>query len=131
MSPILHASLIAYAVTLACVLTPGIHFLTGIPGPLIGGIVGGLRARSQASIPRTTVLVGALLGLLMALTATALGGPAFLVFRALGLLEDRTIADFLLVPLVVGGYATVLGIAGTFIGALIATRPDSPETSPP
>ena len=128
MPPVLNAALIAYAVTLACVLTPVVHLLTGIPGPLIGGIIGGLRARRHASVPRATAEVGVLLGLLTGLTVIIVGGPVFLVFRALGLLEGKTVAEFLLVPLAVGGYAAALGAGGAFIGALVSTRRDSPGT---
>jgi hypothetical protein len=119
---VLRASLIGFGVTLVCVLTPLLHLLLGLPGPFIGGIVGGIRVGSQGRGPLAPAGVGALLGGLMALTAVTLGGPAVLIVRALGLLEEMTVPQFLLVPLAVGAYTAILGTAGAFLGAIFGRR---------
>ena len=121
--------LIAYGVTLFCVFTPLIHLLTAIPGPFIGGIVGGIQVGKHPRNPMTAIVIGVLLGMLMTLTIVVVGGPVLMLLQAFGLLEDKQLTDLMLLPLLIGGYVMILGTAGAFFGLILAgrdnpTRPD-------
>ena len=123
----LRPALIAYGVTLFCVVTPLIHLLTAIPGPFIGGIVGGIQVGPRSRNPMTPVVIGVLLGMLMALTVVVVGGPVLMLLQAFGLLEDKRLTDLMLLPFLIGGYVMILGTAGAFFGLILAGRkkPDS------
>ena len=125
----LRASLIGFGVTLACVLTPLVHLVLGIPGPFIGGVIGGIQVTSRSRNPLAPAVVGSLMGLLMALATLVLGGPAFFIVRALDLLEDMTVREFLYVPTAVGVYSAVLATGGAYVGGVFGRRrtADAPD----
>ena len=127
----LRPALIAYGVTLFCVLTPLIHLLTAIPGPFIGGIVGGIQVGPRSRNPMTPFVIGVLLGVLMALTIAVLGSPVFMLLQTFGLLEDKSLAGMMLVPFAIGAYVMILGTAGAFFGLVLSGRknPTQPDLS--
>ena len=126
----LRPALIAYGVTLLCVFTPLIHLLTAIPGPFIGGIVGGIQVSSRSRNPMTPVVIGVLLGILMALTIAFIGGPVLMLLQAFGLLEDKQLTDLMLLPFLTGGYVMILGTAGAFFGLVLAGRKNPTQPDP-
>ena len=62
------AALVGAAVTLGCVLVPIVHFITGIPSPLIGGYMAGARS---ACTQGQALLIGLLMAALLTLPAIA------------------------------------------------------------
>ena len=124
----LRPALIAYGVTLFCVFTPLIHLLTAIPGPFIGGIVGGIQVGPRSRHPMTPVVIGVLLGMLMVLTIVVVGGPVLMLLQAFGLLEDKRLTDLMLLPFLIGGYVMILGTAGAFFGLVLAGRKNPTQT---
>ncbi len=87
---VVKAAVIAIGVSVLCLLPPGIHFVSGPLGPLIGGWVAGHVTRLRAG---EAALLGLLLGLLVGLPApilleelhvVSIGGPAVAFFAIIG-----------------------------------------------
>lgn len=119
------AGLMGAAVALLCLVPPGIHFLTGPLGPLIGGAIAGARLRARGSdafvagmvlgggVVLGAVILGALLFLLVSpelvrgaggSAASSLRNPEVLVAVALGLFT----------------YEALVGWAGAKLGGFLA-----------
>ncbi len=82
-SRIIKATVFAMVISIICLLPPGIHFVSGPLGPLIGGYFAGSRTRLRPS-------EAAVVGLLMALLV---GIPAPIILRELNVLPPiETIA---------------------------------------
>ena len=78
--------------------------------------------------PMTPVVIGVLLGMLMALTVVVVGGPVLMLLQAFGLLEDKRLTDLMLLPFLIGGYVMILGTAGAFFGLALAGRKNPTQT---
>jgi len=76
-------------------------------------------------------VIGILLGMLMTLTIIVVGGPALMLLQAFELLEDKRLADLMLLPFLIGAYAMILGTPGAFFGLILAGRqnPTPPDRS--
>ena len=115
----LKGALIGFAVALAMLLPPGLHWITGPLGPLVGGFFGGSRARLKPAH-------GPLMGLLMGL---------FMVFPLALLIAAGSVADAFLpggvrniltvVAVVIVLYTTVMGSIGAAIGGALALREET------
>lgn len=75
------AALVGAAVTLGCILVPIVHFVTGLPSPLIGGYMAGARC---ACTQGEAVLIGLLMAALLLVPAAivALGLALFVGFSS-------------------------------------------------
>jgi hypothetical protein len=100
------AALIAFAVSAICLLPPGIHFVTGPIGPLIGGYVVGSRFRLNAG---ESAIVGLVMGV-------AIGAFLFVSFQKLDFMPN--LAPRASIPLAIVGalYVGVLGTLGAGLG---------------
>jgi hypothetical protein len=78
----------------------------------------------------TPVVIGVLLGVLMALTIAVLGSPVFMLLQTFGLLEDKSLAGLMLVPFAIGAYAMILGTAGAIFGLILTGRKNPTQTDP-
>ena len=115
----LKGALIGFAVALAMLLPPILHWISGPLGPLVGGFLGGSRARLK---PAHAPLMGLLMGLFMV-------APLSLLIAA------SSVADTLLpeglrnilavVAVVIVLYTTVMGSIGAAIGGALALREES------
>ena len=119
----LKGALIGFAVALAMLLPPILHWISGPLGPLVGGFLGGSRARLK---PAHAPLMGLLMGLFMV-------APLSLLIAA------SSVADTLLpkglrnilavVAVVIVLYTTVMGSIGAAIGGALALREESGDGS--
>ena len=119
----LKGALIGFAVALAMLLPPILHWISGPLGPLVGGFLGGSRARLK---PAHAPLMGLLMGLFMV-------APLSLLIAA------SSVADTLLpeglrnilavVAVVIVLYTTVMGSIGAAIGGGLALRVESGDGS--
>ncbi len=115
----LKGALIGFAVALAMLLPPILHWVSGPLGPLVGGFLGGSRARLR---PTRAPLMGLLMGLFMV-------APLSLLIAA------SSVADTLLpeglrnvlavVAVVIVLYTTVMGSIGAAIGGALALREEA------
>jgi hypothetical protein len=113
--------LIGAGVAIACLVPPVVHFISGPLGPLIGGAIGGARARATGL---NALLIGLTIGLLLAVAVPTLG----LLLEAI--LPVRFPEEALLL---IGGivfvYSTALGWVGALIGAWFARGNERPSAS--
>ena len=119
----LKGALIGFAVALAMLLPPILHWVSGPLGPLVGGFLGGSRARLK---PAHAPLMGLLMGLFMV-------APLSLLIAA------SSVADTLLpgglrnvlavVAVVIVLYTTVMGSIGAAIGGALALREETGDGS--
>jgi hypothetical protein len=93
------------AVTLGCILVPIVHFITGIPSPLIGGYMAGVRS---ACTQGQAVVIGFLMAVLLLL-------PAVVAAMGIALFADLS-ANFVLM---VAGVAVLWIFAGGTVGAAL------------
>ncbi len=101
-------ALIAFAVSLACFLPPGIHFVTGPIGPAIGGYVAGSRLKLSAG---ESGIVGLAMGV-------AIGATSIAAFEFFSFMPDLALQAS--IPLSIVG-AVYVGVLGT-IGCWFASR---------
>jgi hypothetical protein len=101
------ATLIAFAVSVACLLPPGIHFVTGPIGPAIGGYVAGSQLKIKGD---ESVVVGLAMGVAIAATLVV-------SFEYLAFMPD--LAPQTTIPLSIVGalYTGVLGGAGCWFAS--------------
>ena len=109
-------ALMGFGVSLLCLVPPGVHFVTGPLGPMIGGWFAGSRA---AASPGQAVAIGLMMGLLEAVpVGVALGVislmPSVLPGMGGGLL--------LLIGVGVLVYAALLGSIGALAGGYMVER---------
>lgn len=109
---IIAAIAIGAAVSLLALLPPGIHFVTGIFGPIIGGFVAGavLRLRTSEAV---------ILGIVLAL---GIGLPAPFLLRMLHILPRLETAAFIFFGIFGALYIGVFSMAGAYLGALASQR---------
>lgn len=74
------AGLIGAAISIICVLPPILHFVTGPLGAFFGGMAGGARVSAGG---RDAAIIGATIGLILALTGWFALGLALLVTASL------------------------------------------------
>ena len=104
----LHVALgaaIAFGVSLVCFLPPGVHFVSGPIGPLIGGYVAGSRLRLSGS---EAAAVGALM-------AIGFGATAALAFSYLDLMPNLAWQASIPLSLIGGIYVGTLGAVGVWL----------------
>jgi hypothetical protein len=118
--------LIGAGVAVLCLIPPVVHFVSGPLGPLIGGAIGGVRARASGL---HALVIGLTVGVVLAVAVPALA----VLLQAL--LPVRFPEEALVfVGLGVFVYSTLLGWLGALIGAWFArgneqpVRPGSTET---
>ncbi|MBX6752750.1 MAG: hypothetical protein IRY86_00820 [Thermorudis peleae] len=109
---IIAAIVIGAAVSLLALLPPGIHFVTGIFGPIIGGFVAGavLRLRTSEAV---------ILGIVLAL---GIGLPAPFLLRMLHILPRLETAAFIFFGIFGALYIGVFSMTGAYLGALASQR---------
>ncbi|WP_038038965.1 hypothetical protein [Thermorudis peleae] len=109
---IIAAIAIGAAVSLLALLPPGIHFVTGIFGPIIGGFVAGavLRLRTSEAV---------ILGIVLAL---GIGLPAPFLLRMLHILPRLETAAFIFFGIFGALYIGVFSMTGAYLGALASQR---------
>jgi hypothetical protein len=98
-------ALIAFGVSVICLLPPGVHFITGPIGPFIGGYVAGNRIRLNEG---ESALVGLIMGL-------ALGGSLVLAFEYLVFLPNLSMSAVVPLSVVAALYVGVLGALGAWL----------------
>jgi hypothetical protein len=100
-------TLIAFAVSVICLLPPGIHFVTGPIGPAIGGYVAGNRLK-------LTGAESAVVGFSM---AVALAGSAIAAIELFSFGPDLALQTSIPLSLIGAIYVGALGTAGCWIAA--------------
>jgi hypothetical protein len=115
--------LIGAGIAIACLIPPVVHFISGPLGPLIGGAVGGARARATGL---SALVIGLTVGGLLAVVVPALG----VLLQAI--LPVRFPQSALLA---IGGgvfvYSTALGWVGALIGAWFTRDNERASTAGP
>ena len=99
------AALVGAAVTLGCILVPIVHFITGVPSPLIGGYMAGVRS---ACTQGQAMVIGLLMAVLLLL-------PAVVAAMGIARFADLS-ANFVLM---VAGVAVLWIFAGGTVGAAL------------
>jgi hypothetical protein len=110
------AAALSVVISIVCVLPPGIHFVTGPLGPLIGGYFAGSKTRV---IGYEAALVGLLLTVLV-------GVPASFILRELGDLAAIPVAAVLFFAVVGALYFGRLGGIAAWFGGR-AARHEQPS----
>lgn len=105
-------ALIAFAVSVVCLIPPGIHFVSGPIGPLIGGYVAGNRLRLGED---ESMVVGLAMGV-------ALGGTIFAVLQFLSIGPDLAWQASLPLSVVAALYVGVLGGLGAWFAGKRAVQ---------
>lgn len=96
---------IAFAVSVVCLLPPGIHFVSGPIGPFIGGYVVGNRFRLTTP---EAALVGAVMGF-------ALGCALVLAFEYFAFMPNLALQASVPLSVVAALYVAVLGGFGAWL----------------
>ena len=119
----LKGALIGFAVALAMLLPPILHWISGPLGPLVGGFLGGSRARLK---PAHAPLMGLLMGLFMVAPLSLLIAASSV---AATLLPEGLRNILAVVAVVIVLYTTVMGSIGAAIGGALALREESGDGS--
>jgi nitric oxide reductase large subunit len=107
-------ALMGFGISLACLLPPIVHLISGPLGPFIGGWFAG--SKHQAT-PSQAIGIGSLMGLFMVLPLVALLAVNNLV---LSWVEDDSL--LIIIGIVVLGYTAVLGTVGAMVGGYMLGR---------
>jgi len=99
-------------VSLLALLPPGLHFVTGPLGPIIGGFAAGAGLRLRAT---EALILGLVLGLLIGL-------PAPILLAELGILPHLATAALVFFSLLAAVYIGVFSMAGAYLGAQSGRR---------
>ena len=118
----LKGALIGFAVALAMLLPPILHWVSGPLGPLVGGFLGGSRARLRPAHPP---LMGLLMGLFMVLPIVVLLLVASTIAQAAIPKGLRSMLEIVGVVIVL--YTTFMGSIGAAIGGSLALRQEAKE----
>jgi hypothetical protein len=100
-------TLIAFAVSVACLLPPGVHFVTGPIGPAIGGYVAGSRLRLNGA---ESAFVGIVMGI-------ALGTTFILSFEYLEFMPDLALQASIPLSIIGALYVGALGAVGCWLAS--------------
>ncbi len=115
----LKGALIGFAIALACFLPPIIHWVSGPLGPLVGGYIGGAKARARGV---QALGVGFLMALFMVLPLAVL----LLVGSVAQTMLPRGVQSILeVVAIVIVLYTGVMGSMGAAIGGALALRQET------
>jgi len=117
------SGIIGMIVSLACILPPIIHFVTGPLAPLIGGFVGGLRVKPDK---KGAVIIGLAIGILLSAVLFSLG----MLINSLGVSLPSIISEYaskdiintsnlLKITTLIFIYASVLGSIGAMLAGKI------------
>ena len=106
-------------ISLACLLPPLIHFVTGPLGPLIGGWFAGSKIEASKS---QSVILGLLMGLIVTFIFVLLVLVAMMIPALTPEIEVGMIAIVILGAI---SYTVVLGSIGALLGGYIVRRSDS------
>lgn len=115
---VLKGGLVGFAVSLVCLIIPGLHFVTGPLGPFFGGLIGGSQAEADLS---RALGIGAVMGLLVAIPVVPVG----LLFRdalASNLPGPLGSTAIYIIALVFPLYALSLGFYGALLGGHLVRR---------
>lgn len=115
-SRIIKAAAIAVIISIACLLPPGVHFVSGPLGPLIGGYFAGSRTRLR---PAEAAVVGLIMALLV-------GIPAPIILRELNVLPQIGIVAIAFFAVVGALYFGGLGGIAAGLGGR-AARQEQPS----
>ena len=110
-------------VSLACILPPIIHFVTGPLAPLIGGFVGGLRVKPDK---KGSVIIGLAIGILLSAVLFSIG----MLINSLGVSLPSIISEYaskdiintsnlLKITTLIFIYTSVLGSIGAMLAGKI------------
>lgn len=99
-------------VSVLALLPPGVHFVTGPLGPIIGGFVAGAVLRLQLNEAMV----------LAAVLALAIGLPAPFVLTDLGILPHLATAALVFFAVFAAVYIGVFSLAGAYLGAQSGRR---------
>ena len=117
-------ALLGFGISLACLVPPLIHFVTGPLGPLIGGWFAGSKHRAE---PDQAMGIGVLMGLFMAFPVVTVLAVDILAPSLNSWVESDVL---LVVGIIMLGYTAVLGSVGAMIGGWMVSRsPSSEEAS--
>ena len=106
----------AVGISLACLLPPLIHFVTGPLGPLIGGWFAGSKTQASQS---QSVILGLLMGMIVSFILALLLAVAMIIPALMPEIEFATI---IIVILSVISYTITLGSIGAFLGGYMVRR---------
>ena len=101
------ATIVAFAVTVVCLIPPGVHFVTGPIGPAIGGYVAGNRFR----------LAGAEIAVVGLLMGSAIGGSSIVAFEYSNFMPDLALQASIPLSVIAALYVGVLGSVGAWIAS--------------
>ena len=117
-------ALIGFGISLACMIPPGIHFVTGPLGPVIGGFFAGNKHKAH---PDQALGIGVLMGLFMVLPV----GIVLAVDKLAPSLNSWIDSDILTIAgLIVLSYTVLMGSLGAIVGGYIATRTPNQDYIP-
>ena len=109
-------ALFAVVISLACLLPPLIHFVTGPLGPLIGGWFAGSKTQASQS---QAVILGLLMGLIVAFILALLLVVSMMIPALMPKIELAMIG---IVILGVISYTIMLGSIGALLGGYMVRR---------
>ena len=113
---------VGFGVTLAFLLPPIVHFITGPIGPFVGGFIGG--SVSKAGVGQA-IIIGISIAILIGCFAAC-----FLVLATMftSLLPELDVVILLLLAGTIFIYVVILGSTGAMVGGRIARRQDKTTT---
>ncbi len=100
-------TLIAFAVSVICLLPPGIHFVTGPIGPAIGGYVAGSRLQLSGA---ESAVVGASMAIALAVSAIA-------AIELFSFMPDLALQTSIPLSIIGAIYVGVLGTGGCWLAS--------------
>lgn len=100
-------ALIAFAVSVVCLLPPGIHFVSGPIGPAIGGYVAGNRLNLNGG---ESAIVGLAMGV-------AIGATAVAAFEYFSFMPDLALQASIPLSFIGAIYVGVLGAVGSWFAS--------------
>lgn len=104
---IIVGALIAYIVSVVCLLPPGVHFVTGPIGPAIGGYVAGNRLKLSAA-------ESGVVGVTM---AVALAASAIIAIEFFSFMPDLALRTTIPLSVIGAFYVGVLGTGGSWLAS--------------
>lgn len=120
------SGLLGLAISIGCLLPPILHFITGPLGPIIGGFVGGMRAKANWV---GALIIGLTMGIGLSLLLIVVGSIiASFQISLPDLLHKLTgsnsleMTDLLKYAMIPFSIALVLGTLGAFVGGKVGIK---------